>query len=61
MSGRCAFEDCGDPACRVCWWGRQTPARDQDEGKRAQVALPKAKATPSPTAPKRRHREGPHR
>lgn len=23
MAGRCAFEDCGDPACRVCWWGRQ--------------------------------------
>lgn len=57
----CAFRDCGDPDCRLCALARQKVERFLDEGKRAAVAVPKAKPAPSPTAPKRRHREGPHR
>lgn len=61
MTKPCAFRDCGDPACHLCWLARQSPRERQDEGKRLAVAVPKAARQASPTAPKRRHRVGPHR
>ena len=60
MAKICAFRDCGDPDCRLCALAR-VKTEQGDEGKRLAQAVPKALRKPSPTAPKRKHRVGPHR
>ncbi len=56
----CAFRDCGNPNCHLCALAR-VKTEEGDEGKRNAQAVPKARPPVSPTKPKIKHREGPHR